>query len=47
MPRVVTSDQGKEFNNLLNKEFMHLLGIKHKLTTAYHPQVLDIIVHER
>ena len=33
--RVVTSDQGKEFNNHLNAE----LDIDHRLTTPYHPQV--------
>ena len=37
--RVVTSDQGKEFNNKLNAELMKLLGIDHRLTTPYHPQV--------
>ena len=25
LPRLVTSDQGKEFNNILNKEFMKQL----------------------
>ena len=38
-PKVITSD-GKEFNNgLLDKELMELLGIEHRLTAAYHPQV--------
>ena len=37
--RVVTSDQGKEFNNHLNAELMKLLDIDHHLTTPYHPQV--------
>ncbi len=37
--RVVTSDQGKEFNNKLNSELMKLLNIDHHLTTPYHPQV--------
>ena len=37
--RVVTSDQGKEFNNQVNKELMDLLGIDYHLTTPYHPQV--------
>ena len=40
LPQVVTSDQGKEFVNKLNDDLMKLLGIKHCLTTAYHPQVL-------
>ncbi len=37
--RVVTSDQGKEFNNKLNSELMRLLNIDHRLTTPYHPQI--------
>ena len=40
LPQVVTSDQGREFVNHLNEEFMATLGIRHQLTTAYHPQVL-------
>ena len=37
--RVVTSDQGKEFNNHLNAELIKLLDIDHRLTKPYHPQV--------
>ena len=36
---MITSDQGKEFNNDLNKQLMTKLGIDHLLTTSYHPQV--------
>ena len=39
LPQVLTTDQGKEFRNQLNEELMKSLGIKHRLTTAYHPQV--------
>ena len=41
IPKVVTSDQGTEFNNQLNEEFMRLLNniIDHRLSTPYHPQV--------
>ena len=39
IPRLITSDQGKEFNNKLNSELMKKLNIKHVLTTAYHLQV--------
>ena len=40
LPKVITSDNGKEFcNHLLDKELMKLLGIEHRLTTPYHPQV--------
>ena len=38
LPSVITTDQGKEFKNALNKEMMEEFGIKHRLTTAYHPQ---------
>jgi IS30 family transposase len=38
LPRLITTDQGREFNNLLNKEFMKKLNIKHNLATPYHPQ---------
>lgn len=37
--RVMTSDQGTEFNNAVNRELMQLLNIDHRLTTPYHPQV--------
>jgi len=39
LPQVLTTDQGMEFRNQLNEEFMRSLGIKHRLTTTYHPQV--------
>ena len=40
LPSVITSDQGKEFNNRLDKKLMNLLGIEHRLTTPYYPQVM-------
>ena len=39
LPRVITSDQGREFNKELNHNLCQILGIKHRLTTPYHPQV--------
>jgi len=39
LPRMLTSDRGKEFRNRLEKEIMSLLGIKRHLVTPYHPQV--------
>ena len=39
IPKVITSDQGSEFNNKLNDAFMERLQIDHRLTTPYHPQV--------
>ena len=38
IPVVVTTDQGREFHNQVNKELMNVFGIQHRLTTAYHPQ---------
>ncbi len=37
LPQVIVSDNGGEFNNNLEKQFNKLLGIKHRLTTPYHP----------
>ena len=39
LPRVITSDQGSEFNNALDLRLMEMLGVEHRLTTPYHPQV--------
>jgi len=39
IPKLLTTDQGSEFKNHVNDEMMQLLKIKHRLTTAYHPQV--------
>lgn len=46
IPKVITSDQGTEFNNQLNDELMRLLNIDHRLSTPYHPQVsaINIII---
>lgn len=38
LPSVITTDQGKEFNNHINAELMKAFNIDHRLTTAYHPQ---------
>ncbi len=38
LPAVITTDQGKEFHNQFNKEMMNVFGIKHRMTTPYHPQ---------
>ena len=38
LPAVITTDQGSEFHNALNKQLMEAFGIDHRLTTAYHPQ---------
>ena len=42
LPKVITSDQGREFNNSLDTELMKTMGINHRLTTPYHPQVIYV-----
>ena len=42
LPKIITTDNGTEFKNELNKHLMDLLGIDHRLTTAYHPQVCNM-----
>ena len=39
LPRLLTTDQGSEFKNEIDKQMMKLLGIKRIFTTPYHPQV--------
>ena len=39
LPKLLTTDQGKEFRSSLDKEMTELLGIKRQFTTPYHPQV--------
>lgn len=41
IPRLVTSDNGKEFKNKLDEELASKLGIKRIFTTPYHPQVIS------
>lgn len=40
LPHVILSDNGGEFNNQLDDLLSDLLGIKRRLTTPYHPQVI-------
>ena len=44
LPRVILSDNGREFNNELDTTLASLLGINRRLTTPYHPQVQDVCV---
>ena len=37
-PHRILSDQGREFCNNINKTLFESLGIKHSVTSAYHPQ---------
>lgn len=39
LPQLLTTDQGTEFKNEIDKQMMKLLGIKRIFTTPYHPQV--------
>ena len=45
LPSVITTDQGTEFRNQVNDKLMKTIDIKHRLTTAYHPQANGL--HER
>ena len=38
LPSVMTTDQGREFRNQLNNYIMDTFGIRHRMTTPYHPQ---------
>jgi transposase InsO family protein len=38
LPKIIQSDNGKEFVNKVIQEFTSLAGIDHRLITAYHPQ---------
>ena len=39
----ILSDQGREFVNSTNQTLFHLTGIKHKVTSAYHPQCNGLV----
>lgn len=36
-PERIHSDKGANFENLLNHEFLEVIGMKNSRTTAYHP----------
>lgn len=38
VPFKVQSDQGREFANSLNHHLFEMAGVKHLISTAYHPQ---------
>ena len=38
IPSKVQSDQGREFINSLNDDLFQSTGVKHIVSTAYHPQ---------
>ena len=43
--KVITTDQGSEFNNKLDSELMTHLNVDHHLTTPYHPQIIILYIH--
>ena len=43
IPRVLTSDNGKEFKNNMDSELAARMGIKRIFTTPYHPQVYILL----
>ena len=42
-PDVLITDQGKEFVNKLSAELYLITNTEHRITTAYHPQVISNI----
>ncbi|KAL8562774.1 hypothetical protein ACOMHN_022649 [Nucella lapillus] len=40
-PKVVITDQGREFCNQLFEDYCNVNGISHRTSTAYHPQELS------
>jgi transposase InsO family protein len=40
---VFISDQGREFVNSVQKELFRLSGVKHRITSAYHPQANGLV----
>ena len=47
LPTLLTTDQGKEFRNQLDRKIMSLLGVKRHLVTPYHPQVMQSLSFSR
>ena len=45
LPKLLTTVQGKEFRNNLDKKMTELLGIKRHFTTPYHPQVYTVHIY--
>lgn len=43
VPLQITSDQGRQFTSSLFSELCKFLGVKHSMTTSYHPQSNGII----
>ena len=43
LPVHVMSDQGREFDNNLNKELFTAMGVNHIVSSAYHPQTNGLV----
>ena len=43
MPRALISDGGKHYNNASLENLLKKYGIRHRVTTLYHPQANDLV----
>lgn len=43
LPAIIMSDQGREFVNRLHDELFLVSGVRHMVSTAYHPQTNGLI----
>ncbi len=41
-PEIIITDQGREFQNDVSKELYRFTNTKHRVTAAYHPQVIAL-----
>ena len=44
-PEVLITDQGREFVNAMSSELYAMTKTEHRITSAYHPQVIIYITY--
>ena len=45
VPRLIVSDRGKEFLNIVMKDLCDYMGIDHRATSSYHPQSMLCLLY--